>query len=85
MPYILGLETAASRDFTKLERSLRARISEAMDGLTSNPRPHGCKKMVGTKRRYRVRIGDYRIIYEIYDESQRVVIKMIRHRGDAYR
>jgi mRNA interferase RelE/StbE len=85
MPYSVALDTAARRDLAKLEHSVSGRVSEAIDALGNDPRPPGCKKLVGTKLRYRVRVGDYRIIYEVYDESRRVLVKMIRHRSNAYR
>jgi mRNA interferase RelE/StbE len=85
MPYLITLDTAAGRDLANLEASIHIRVSAAIHGLASDPRPRGCKKIVGTKLRYRVRVGNYRIIYDIYDESRRVVLRMIRHRSDAYR
>ncbi len=85
MPYTIALETAARRDLANLEHSVRDRLSEAITRLANNPRPPGCKKIVATKLRYRIRVGDYRIIYEIYDASRQVSVKMIRHRSEAYR
>ena len=85
MPYIVTLDNAGRRDLANLEHSISARVSEAIDRLVNEPRPRGCTKIVGTKLRYRVRAGDYRIIYDVYDQSRSVVVRMIRHRGDAYR
>ncbi len=85
MPYIVTLETAARRDLANLENAIGSRLFEAIDRLTNNPRPPGCKKIVATKMRYRIRVGSYRIIYEVYDGSRQVSVKMIRHRSEAYR
>ena len=85
MPYTIALETAARRDLANLERSIGDRVSGAIDRLAHDPRPPGCKKIVATKLRYRIRVGSYRIIYEVYDASRQVSVKLIRHRSEAYR
>jgi len=53
--------------------------------LEENPRPHGVIKLKGAKNRYRIRVGDYRIVYEIDDEASEVIILRIRHRRESYR
>lgn len=62
--------------FTKIENSLLH--------LEENPRPHGCKKFKG-RRGYRIRVGDYRIIYEIEDNILRVIVIDLGHRKNVYR
>jgi mRNA interferase RelE/StbE len=53
--------------------------------LAGDPRPHGCKKLRAKHDQYRIRIGDYRVIYEIDDKTVTVLIVRISHRKDAYR
>jgi mRNA interferase RelE/StbE len=56
-----------------------------MEGLADDPRPHGAKKLVGADRTYRIRVGDYRIVYEIGDEVLVVLVIRVAHRREAYR
>ena len=67
------------------DAKLRARLGQAIDGLGSEPRPPGCKKLKDEKRAYRVRVGDYRILYEIHDDRLVVLVIRIAKREDAYR
>ncbi len=62
----------------------RARVARAIDGLQREPRPPGCQKLVGADA-FRVRVGDYRILYEIDDEAALVLIVTIGHRREVYR
>ena len=55
-----------------------------MEALAEKPRPEGCSKLTG-REAWRIRVGDYRVIYEIHDDRQVVIIVVIRHRKDAYR
>jgi mRNA interferase RelE/StbE len=56
-----------------------------MRALANEPRPTGCRKLVGSENDWRVRVGNYRVIYEISDEVRIVRIQRIRHRKDSYR
>ena len=76
---------SAERDLRKIDRKWIARIYEAIEALEEDPRPSGCKKLVGSEQTYRIRISDYRVIYEIHDENVSVLVVRIRHRRDAYR
>jgi len=53
--------------------------------LEQNPRPHGCTKLEGSEDEYRVRVGDYRILYVIDDKAKLVTVARVRHRREAYR
>jgi len=56
-----------------------------VNGLEENPRPHGVKAMAGHKGLFRIRVGDYRILYEIDDTARVVTVTRVRPRGAAYR
>ncbi len=84
MPYKVELETRARRDYRSLPAHAPERVSEAIDDLQANPRPPGCKKLVGSIG-YRIRTGNYRILYTIDDHARTVRIYRIGHRRDIYR
>ncbi len=83
--YELLLSTHAQRDLRRLSAALAARIIAAIRGLARNPRPRGSRKLAGSDRDYRLRIGDYRVIYEVDDAQHVVRVMYVRHRSDAYR
>ncbi len=58
---------------------------EAVEHLAAEPLPHGSQKLSGSERTYRIRIGDYRVIYEVLTESPVVEVQRVRHRKDVYR
>ena len=60
------------------------RIRESINELAKDPRPPGSKKLKGEDRTYRIRVGDYRVLYEVYDQEILVLVIRIRHRKDAY-
>lgn len=60
-------------------------VLEKLDGLKENPRPFGCIKLKGFKNEYRIRIGDYRIRYEVDDSKKTVLLLHCRHRRDIYK
>ncbi|MEK6777526.1 MAG: type II toxin-antitoxin system RelE/ParE family toxin [bacterium] len=61
------------------------RILSKIDALATNPRPIGCKKLQGPTRLWRLRVGDYRIVYDIDDRNRIVDIVVVRHRRDVYK
>ena len=83
--YQIEWKRSALRELKRLDRQIVSRIVTAIDSLSANPFPPGIKKLHGGDRSYRMRVGDYRVIYEI--ASSRLVIEVIRvrHRKDAYR
>ncbi len=83
--YQVLVERSAERDLKRLSSGIRSRVGNALRGLTGNPRPPGSRKLAGTKHDWRIRVGDYRIIYEIADVIRVVRVQRIRHRGDVYR
>jgi mRNA interferase RelE/StbE len=86
MAYNVLLTTSASRELEGLSHAARDRVLAVLAGLTSDPRPHGCVKLkVASGDAWRVRAGDYRILYAIDDQAREVRVFRIRHRRDAYR
>lgn len=83
--YRIDFTSAAERDFENLVGDTKSRIDRKIQKLRDNPRPSGVDKLEGTESQYRVRVGDYRIIYEINDAVKLVTIARIRNRREVYR
>ena len=73
------------KDIRRLPREEVARVVEAVGQLANDPMPHGCQKLSGSERTYRIRVGDYRVIYEVFGDSHIVEVQRVRHRKDVYR
>lgn len=85
MTYAIEISSRARRGIRRISREDQRRVSKAIDGLADEPRPDGVAKMRGFDRRYRIRIGDYRVIYDIYDDRLLVVVVEAGHRREIYR
>ena len=85
MAYSVSLAPAADRQFRKLTVLLQQRLKPHIDSLASNPRPPKVTKMEGESDLYRIRVGDYRIVYYILDREQEVLIVKIAYRREVYR
>ncbi|HUU13950.1 MAG TPA: type II toxin-antitoxin system RelE/ParE family toxin [Terriglobia bacterium] len=83
--YSVSLLPAARRDLRRLPPEVHNRIAAAITRLENNPRPPGCKKLVGFENEWRLRAGDYRVLYLIDDAAKRVTIARVAHRREAYR
>jgi mRNA interferase RelE/StbE len=83
--YRVKFSKAADKELDALPKKLADRILEAIRELAVEPRPHGSKKLAGTTNTYRIRVGDYRVIYEVHDKEVVVLVVRISHRKDAYR
>ena len=83
--YRVFLERAAEKDLERLSSRLHDRVIAAIQALSRNPRPPGCRKLMGTDNDWRIRVGDYRVIYEIVDTNRVVRVNRVRHRRDVYR
>jgi mRNA interferase RelE/StbE len=83
--YRIEWRSSARRELRRLSPSLVARIVEAVGTLGTNPRPVGCRKLAGSEHTYRIRIGSYRVVYEIHDVVLVVEVVRVRHRRDVYR
>lgn len=82
--YRITILPSARREFESLHDPLRRRVADTISALRDNPRPHGCRKLVGSESDYRVRVGDYRILYDVNDTQKTVNVYRIRHRERAY-
>jgi mRNA interferase RelE/StbE len=76
---------SAQRELRKLDASVVPRIIQAVQELENNPKPQGCRKLKGSEYSYRIRIGNYRVIYEIFETQVIIEIVRVRHRKDVYR
>ncbi len=85
MTYRVEFTSAAAREVKKLPRLARERVLVAIEKLAANPRPAGSTKLVGEGTAWRLRVGDYRIIYDVFDDVLTVVIVRTDHRRDVYR
>lgn len=85
MAYSIRILPAAQRQLAKLDPPMRTRIAAAIDELAANPRPPGAKKLSGKENLWRIRVGDYRILYQLSDRQMLVIIVAVGHRGDVYR
>ena len=82
--YKLEVKRSASKEITDLPKVDCQRIVAKIQALAKDPRPHGCEKLSGAEK-YRVRQGDYRILYEINDSSSTVTVVTIGNRKEVYR
>ena len=83
-PSEVRLHPSAVRQYRRLQGSLRERIASAIDDLAVTPRPPGAAKLAG-RDDYRVRVGDYRVVYAIDDDERLIIVARIAHRREAYR
>jgi mRNA interferase RelE/StbE len=78
------LERVAEKDLRRLSDEVHDRVIKAIAALAKNPRPAGSKKLVGGQSDWRIRVGDYRVLYEIHDVVKIVRVYRVRHRRDVY-
>jgi mRNA interferase RelE/StbE len=83
--YTVIVERSAVRDLKRLPDQIRTRVDEHILALAANPRPQGVEKLSGSDCSYRLRVGDYRVLYEIHDEILHVLVVKIGHRREVYR
>lgn len=76
--------TAAAREIRKLDPQIRRRILSGVTDLERDPRPHGCRKLAGYDNAWRIRVGDYRVLYEVIDEQVLVTVVRVAHRRAVY-
>jgi len=83
--YRIEWKKSALRELKRIDRQVIPRIVAAVDSLSSDPLSSGIRKLYGSQRTYRLRVGDYRVVYELYESRLIVEIVRVRHRKDAYR
>lgn len=86
MAYRVEIRPSVEKVMVRIrDERLQQRLAQAIDGLAENPRPQGIMKMSGYQNRYRLRVGDFRIIYEIHDPYLLVVVVAVGDRKEVYR
>ncbi|MEK9137437.1 MAG: type II toxin-antitoxin system RelE/ParE family toxin [Bacteroidota bacterium] len=83
--YQITFARTARKELESLSAALVERMIKKIDGLAMEPRPRGCRKLSGEENLWRIREGDYRIVYAVFDRERVVDIVRIRHRRDVYR
>ncbi|MGB3674275.1 MAG: type II toxin-antitoxin system RelE/ParE family toxin [Candidatus Nanopelagicales bacterium] len=82
--YTIALAPAAIRDLKELDRLAQRRVQSAIDLLAGDPRPPGARKISNSTNEWRIRTGDYRVIYEINDRVVTVLVLAVGHRREIY-
>jgi mRNA interferase RelE/StbE len=85
MPYSIRFTPHARRDFSALDRTVQQRLQRHMDRLAENPFPQGAKKLHAEEPYYRIRVGDYRVIYKVEAHQLVIIVVRIGHRRGVYR
>jgi mRNA interferase RelE/StbE len=83
--YLVEFSERAAKSMERLPTKILERVSNATDGLEVNPRPSGCVKLEGKIDTYRLRVGDYRIVYRVEDKILFVLVIDVDHRSKVYR
>ncbi len=84
MSYSVLVQRRAQKQIARFPTTVQDRIESSLQALADNPRPPGCLKLQGEEG-WRLRVGDYRILYEIDDGKRAVTVLRVAHRGDVYR
>ena len=85
MTYRVELMPRANRQLQKLPGNVQLRLTRALRRLEDDPRPPGVKRITGAENLWRMRVGQYRIVYEIHDDRLLVLVVRVGHRKDIYR
>jgi mRNA interferase RelE/StbE len=85
MPYTILFKKSALKELRKLTKAFSEQVAREIDGLARNPRPQGHKKLKGNENLYRIRSGNYRILYQIQDKILIVLVVRIGDRKEVYR
>jgi mRNA interferase RelE/StbE len=83
--YEIELKPSAAAELARIPRKVRERIAVRIDALAAVPYPPGSKKLEGEDETYRIRVGDYRILYQVKDDVLLILVVRIAHRKDVYR
>ena len=82
--YNVAITRGADRDLDRLDRAVLTRVASEIDALSTEPRPTGCRKLIDQVSLWRVRVGDWRVLYEIDDAARTVRVVAVRHCSKAY-
>jgi mRNA interferase RelE/StbE len=85
MTYDIQFRRSARKELEQLPSTIAEHILNIILALGDEPRPQGCKKLHGAANLWQVRIGDYRVIYEIDEQGRIIIVEVIAHRKDVYR
>lgn len=85
MLYQIEFSRLADRQFRSLPSQIQQRLKSRIDALATTPRPHGSEKLSGQEQFYRIRVGDYRIVYAVEDDRLLVLVVKVGHRREVYR
>lgn len=85
MLYQIEFSRQADRQFRNLPSQTQQRLKSKIDSLASTPRPHGSEKLSSFDQLYRIRVGDYRIVYAVEDNRLVVLVVTVGHRREVYR
>jgi mRNA interferase RelE/StbE len=85
MAYTINFAPKAEREFKKLDKAVQRQLQPKIEALSKNPRVHGVEKLSGEDELYRIRAGDYRIVFQIQDKVLVVLLVKIGHRREIYR
>lgn len=84
-PYSIAYKPSAAKAFRKVHPDQRRRIKEAIEALATNPRPQGSTQLSGGDGEYRIRVGNYRVVYDIQNAELRILVLRVGHRREVYR
>ena len=83
--YNISFKKSAEKELRSLDKKLISRVLSSIEELSDNPMPPGCRKLVGSERTYRIRIGDYRVVYVLDHDTTTIEIQKIAHRKEVYK
>jgi len=83
--FVLSVERSAEKELKKLPSIYFPKVIAKIQELSTDPYPKGCKKLINNENFWRIRIGNYRVIYEVIQLEKRINVYKIRHRKDVYK
>jgi mRNA interferase RelE/StbE len=83
--YNIVFKPSVEKDLRSLPKSVIARVLRQIEALRENPFPRQSVKLAGAEQLYRIRVGDYRVVYAVDKEAQEIIVQYIRHRREVYR
>ncbi len=83
--YNVLLKPSVEKDLRSLPKPVIGRVMKQIEALKSNAHPRQASKLASTELLYRIRVGDYRIVYSVDQEAQQILVQYVRHRREVYR